>query len=271
MFRSKVWIYIYLFRNIYFTEDGNSTALNHTFLEQLIEERKKFFENLNAGAFLNDQRRLVEDLLDTRFYEKNVHPRVDHNKPTRINISMSLYQILDVDEHSQSIVVNVWMVQNWYDEFLDWNPRDYGMLNKTIVPYNQIWTPDTYLYNSETLERKKTESMMNAILETGYWANDSQGARVQLMFPAIYKLSCAMNATIDYWATYPTVNLRNMAQNDEWDVLEFEFDRVEQSFKCCENPWVMLYAHLVIRRKPLYYVINLVSSDILPFLIRFRF
>uniref|UniRef100_A0A0N4XDK6 Acetylcholine receptor subunit alpha-type acr-5 (inferred by orthology to a C. elegans protein) n=1 Tax=Nippostrongylus brasiliensis TaxID=27835 RepID=A0A0N4XDK6_NIPBR len=280
LFRSKVWIYIYLFGNVYFTEDGNSTALNHTFLEQLIEERKKFFENLNAGAFLNDQRRLVEDLLDTRFYEKNVHPRVDHNKPTRINISMSLYQILDVDEHSQSIVVNVWMVQNWYDEFLDWNPRDYGMLNKTIVPYNQIWTPDTYLYNSETLERKKTESMMNAILETGYWANDSQGARVQLMFPAIYKLSCAMNvqwfpydsqnctfiisswthdkATIDYWATYPTVNLRNMAQNDEWDVLEFEFDRVEQSFKCCENPWVMLYAHLVIRRKPLYYVINLV-------------
>ncbi|PIO57126.1 hypothetical protein TELCIR_21471, partial [Teladorsagia circumcincta] len=31
-----------------------------------------------------------------------------------------------------------------------------------------------------------------------------------------------------------------------------------QTFKCCVNPWVLLYAHLVIRRKPLYYVINLV-------------
>lgn len=33
----------------------------------------------------------------------------------------------------------------------------------------------------------------------------------------------------------------------------------QQHFKCCPNPWVLLYAHLVIRRKPLYYVINLVS------------
>lgn len=32
-------------------------------------------------------------------------------------------------------MVNVWMVQDWYDEFLDWNPLDYEMINKTIVPY----------------------------------------------------------------------------------------------------------------------------------------
>ncbi|KJH46589.1 Neurotransmitter-gated ion-channel ligand binding domain protein [Dictyocaulus viviparus] len=194
---------------------------------------------------------------------------------------------LSNDEPAQSIIVNVWMVQNWFDEFLDWDPHDYGMVNKTIVPHDQIWTPDTYLYNScpvdisddfsETLARKKTESMMNAIVETGFWANDSRGARVQLMFPAIYKLSCAMNvqwfpydsqnctftisswthdkSTIDYWPTHPTVNLKNMARNDEWEVLGFEFERIEQTFKCCSNPWVMLYAHLVIRRKPLYYVI----------------
>ncbi|CAD6194153.1 unnamed protein product [Caenorhabditis auriculariae] len=193
---------------------------------------------------------------------------------------MSLYQILDVDEHFQSLEVNVWMVQNWYDEFLDWNPLEYGMINRTIVPYNQIWIPDTYLYNSEELEQKKTESLMNAQLETGYWANDSLGARVQLMFPAIYKLSCRMDVrwfpydsqncsfiisswthdkkTIDYWPKSHDVNLRNMAKNDEWEVVSFEFVRVEESFKCCDAPWVMLYAYLVIRRKPLYYIINLV-------------
>ncbi|VDM81666.1 unnamed protein product [Strongylus vulgaris] len=154
------------------------------------------------------------------------------------------------------------------------------MLNKTIVPFDQLWIPDTYLYNSETLEQKKTEAMSHAIIETGFWANDSLGARVQLMFPAIYKLSCAMNvqwfpydsqnctfiisswthdkASIDYWPTSQLVNLKNMARNDEWEVLGFEFERVEQYFKCCVNPWVLLYAHLIIRRKPLYYVINLV-------------
>uniref|UniRef100_A0A8R1HYV6 Neur_chan_memb domain-containing protein n=1 Tax=Caenorhabditis japonica TaxID=281687 RepID=A0A8R1HYV6_CAEJA len=64
--------------------------------------------------------------------------------------------------------------------------------------------------------------------------------------------------TIDYWPLSSTVNLGNMARNDEWEVISFEFVRVEESFKCCSAPWVMLYAHLVIRRKPLYYMINLV-------------
>ena len=80
------------------------------------------------------------------------------------------------NEHIQSVVVNVWMVQDWYDEFVDWNPHEYGMINKTIVPYDEIFIPDTYLYNSETLEQKRTEAMMNVILTTGYWRNDSRGA-----------------------------------------------------------------------------------------------
>ncbi|CAB3402778.1 unnamed protein product [Caenorhabditis bovis] len=260
--------------------ENTTAAYNATFLEELGEERRKFLEKLCEGKFINDQRRLIEELLDPQYYEKTVHPRRNHLEPTRVNLSMSLYQILDVDEHMQSIEVNVWMVQHWYDEFLDWNPRHYGMINRTIVPSHQIWIPDTYLYNSEELEQKKAESIMNAQLETGYWSNNSKGARVQLMFPAIYKLSCRMDvrwfpydsqncsfiisswthdkSTIDYWPLFPSVNLANMARNDEWEVISFDFVRIEESFKCCTAPWVMLYANLVIRRKPLYYMINLV-------------
>ncbi|CAL2035886.1 unnamed protein product [Caenorhabditis brenneri] len=260
--------------------ENTTAARNSTFMQELVEERQRYLEKLNEGQFINDQRRLVEELLDPNFYEKTVHPRRDYTRPTRVNLSMSLYQILDVDEHMQSIEVNVWMVQHWYDEFLDWNPVDYGMINRTIVPYHQIWIPDTYLYNSEELEQKKTESLMNAQLETGHWNQKNNGAKVQLMFPAIYKLSCRMDVrwfpydrqnctfiisswthdkqTIDYWPLSSTVNLGNMARNDEWEVISFEFVRVEESFKCCAAPWVMLYAHLVIRRKPLYYMINLV-------------
>ena len=225
-------------------------------------------------------RRLVEQLLDTRFYDPTVHPRRNFRLSTRVNLSMSLYQILEVDERRQSIVVNVWMVQDWFDEFLDWKPPEYAMINKTIVPYQQIWVPDTVLYNSEQMDRRGTEALMNAIVETGYWRGDDQGAAVQLMFPAIYKLSCRMDvrffpydqqnctfiisswthdmATMDYHFARPSVNMLNFAQNDEWTVISFDFERVEQSFKCCPHPWAMLYAHLVIRRKPLYYIVNLV-------------
>ena len=79
------------------------------------------------------------------------------------------------------------MVQDWYDEFVDWNPHEYGMINKTIVPYDEIFIPDTYLYNSETLEQKRTESMMNVILTTGYWRNDSRGAAGKFLINEIFQ------------------------------------------------------------------------------------
>lgn len=39
------------------------------------------------------------------------------------------------------------------------------MINRTIVPYQQIWVPDTVLYNSEQMDRRSTEALMNAIVE----------------------------------------------------------------------------------------------------------
>ncbi|KAI6176596.1 hypothetical protein M3Y97_00815400 [Aphelenchoides bicaudatus] len=238
------------------------------------------YPDLNNFDTMTASRRLVDDLLDMDYYEPNVHPSIDFRRPIRVNLSMSLYQILQVDERSQSICVNVWMVQDWYDQFLDWNPMDYEMINKTILPYNEVWTPDTYLYNSESLEQRRTESLQSVIITSGHWRNDTRGAYVQLMFPAIYKLSCKMNvrffpydqqnctfiisswthdsATIDYYPKIDYVNMKNFAQNVEWAVISFDFVRIEQDFKCCPKPWVMLYAHLVIRRKPLYYIINLV-------------
>lgn len=41
-------------------------------------------------------RRLVDDLLDIDYYEPTVHPSIDFRRPIRVNLSMSLYQILQV-------------------------------------------------------------------------------------------------------------------------------------------------------------------------------
>ncbi|KAI1721049.1 neurotransmitter-gated ion-channel transmembrane region domain-containing protein [Ditylenchus destructor] len=130
------------------------------------------------------------------------------------------------------------------DELLD--PEFY---ERTVHPRRNFHEPTriNLIYNSESLEQKRTEALMNAIVTTGYWNNDTRGAAIQLMFPAIYKLSCKMN-----------VRFFPYDQQEEWEVITFEFVRVEQMYKCCAEPWVMLYAQLVIRRKPLYYIINLV-------------
>lgn len=53
------------------------------------------------------------------------------------------------------------------------------------------------MYNSEMLEQKKSEAMMNVIVVSAEKSDvEGQGAAVQLMFPAIYKLSCKMNVSV---------------------------------------------------------------------------
>jgi len=38
-------------------------------------------------------------------------------------------------------------VQIWKDALLNWNPEDFGGVNKVRVPASSIWTPDIVLYN----------------------------------------------------------------------------------------------------------------------------
>nr|CAD2169556.1 unnamed protein product [Meloidogyne enterolobii] len=122
------------------TKDSENNSLD------LEEENKSFKKRLpiEEQQLFTGHRRLVEEILES--YDPTVHPRRDFRESTRVNLSMSLYQILEVDERKQSIVVNVWMVQNWFDEFLDWDPNKFEMINKTIVPYQQIWVPDTVFF-----------------------------------------------------------------------------------------------------------------------------
>lgn len=46
--------------------------------------------------YITAHQRLIEELLDPAFYEKKVHPKRNFNQPTQVNLSMSLYQILEV-------------------------------------------------------------------------------------------------------------------------------------------------------------------------------
>ncbi|GMT15309.1 hypothetical protein PFISCL1PPCAC_6606 [Pristionchus fissidentatus] len=222
--------------------------------------------------------RLTRDVLARDRYDKRVRPVVDHKKTLPIHISISLYQIIEVDEPSQNIKLNVWMIQRWKDEFLYWNPAEYGGIDRTVLPYNILWIPDTYLYNSVKMARDETERYMNIQVETLHDKGEN-ASQLSFLYPAIYTLTCRLNiryfpydqqnctltisswtnskSALDYYAD-PTVNLASFIPNEEWQVIKFDIYRHEYKYACCEEPWVIIQASLVIRRKPLYYLVNLI-------------
>ncbi|XGW12148.1 hypothetical protein V3C99_013100 [Haemonchus contortus] len=222
--------------------------------------------------------RLTRDLLMKDRYDVRVRPIHDHTKPLKVHISISLYQIIEVDEPAQNIKLNVWMIQKWKDEYLSWDPREYGMINSTIIPFRHLWIPDTYLYNSVKMSRDETERYMNIQVESLHWKGEN-GSQMSFLYPAIYTITCRLNirffpydrqnctltisswtnsmSALDYYAD-PEVNLASFIPNEEWDVKSFKIFRHEYKYACCAEPWAILQASLVIQRKPLYYIVNLI-------------
>ena len=54
---------------------------------------------------------------------------------------------LPQDEKNQVMTTNVWLDQEWRDELLVWDPKDFGGIDRIRIPCDRIWLPDIVLYN----------------------------------------------------------------------------------------------------------------------------
>ncbi|KAI8513471.1 acetylcholine-gated cation-selective channel [Branchiostoma belcheri] len=63
-------------------------------------------------------------------------------------LSIDFRQVIEMDEKNQIMTSVVWLRQYWYDEALVWNSTDFWDISYVNIPSNEVWLPDTVLYNS---------------------------------------------------------------------------------------------------------------------------
>uniref|UniRef100_A0A914CXH2 Neurotransmitter-gated ion-channel ligand-binding domain-containing protein n=1 Tax=Acrobeloides nanus TaxID=290746 RepID=A0A914CXH2_9BILA len=76
--------------------------------------------------------RLFEDLLEN--YNKLVRPVRNPSEAISIHFKFKLLQLLDVRERDQVIMTNGWLIHNWIDYRLTWNPLEYGNVTMIHLP-----------------------------------------------------------------------------------------------------------------------------------------
>uniref|UniRef100_A0A8R1E138 Acetylcholine receptor subunit alpha-type des-2 n=1 Tax=Caenorhabditis japonica TaxID=281687 RepID=A0A8R1E138_CAEJA len=221
------------------------------------------------------QIRLVHDLLDN--YDKKAKPMWDNSKPINVSFSMDLYQILELNEPQQYILLNAWIIERWFDEFLYWSPDDYENITELRLPYDSIWLPDTTLYNSLVMKDDDTRRLLNAKLTTD---TQRRAALIELLYPTIYKFSCLLDLRffpfdvqvctmtfsswtydqkgIDYFPYSDKIGTSNYLENEGWYILQTKIKRNEVKYACCPNNYTLLQLTLYLRRKPLFYLVNLI-------------
>ncbi|KAH6940067.1 hypothetical protein HPB50_024615 [Hyalomma asiaticum] len=184
---------------------------------------------------------------------------------------------LSRDEKNQVLTTIVWLDQEWFDEYLVWDPLEFGNFSNLRLPCQKIWLPDIVLYNNAddyTRGYFQTRAMI-----------DPQG-RVFWPPPTKFRSTCPVDVTyfpfddqvctmkfgswiydglqVDIQNRTSEVDLVNYMPNGEWELLEARMVRNVVFYPCCpDQPFPDITVVLVIRRKTLYYMYNVVLPCIM--------
>ena len=75
------------------------------------------------GICSDQETKLINDLLSN--YQKYSRPVSDPILPLHLNITLTLKQIIDLDERNQLLKTNLWLEYYWYDDKLRWKMVSY--------------------------------------------------------------------------------------------------------------------------------------------------
>ncbi|PAA86923.1 hypothetical protein BOX15_Mlig023922g1 [Macrostomum lignano] len=237
---------------------------------------------LMGGCLANpDAKRLYDDLLVKTDYNKLIRPVNNNSKTLTVYLGLKLSQLIDVDEKNQIMTTNVWLREVWYDSKLTWDPAKYHGVSTLYIPSEHIWLPDIVLYNNADGNYEVTLMTKASLKSTG---------KILWEPPAIYKSSCQIDveffpfdsqectmkfgswtydglqvdlrhiqqANTSQWEVNYGIDLETFYESTEWDVMRVPARRNEKTYPCCPEPYPDITFTIVLRRKTLFYTVNLI-------------
>ncbi|XP_050310115.1 acetylcholine receptor subunit alpha-like 2 isoform X2 [Anthonomus grandis grandis] len=224
-----------------------------------------------------DAKRLYDDLLSN--YNRLIRPVRNHSTNILVKLGLRLSQLIELNLKDQILTTNVWLEHEWHDYKFMWDPQEYGGVTELYVPSEHIWLPDILLYNNADGEYVIT-TMTKAVLR--YDGN------IQWTPPAIFKSSCEIDVRyfpfdqqtcfmkFGSWTYGSQIDLQHINQKPgedivavgidlreyypsvEWDILAVPAERHEKYYPCCPEPYPDIFFNITLRRKTLFYTVNLI-------------
>uniref|UniRef100_A0A674E2U9 Acetylcholine receptor subunit epsilon n=1 Tax=Salmo trutta TaxID=8032 RepID=A0A674E2U9_SALTR len=236
--------------------------------------------SLPCAVSCNEESKLIGDLF--RGYNKNIRPAAHPTDKVEVQVKLILTNLISLNEKEETLTTNVWIEIQWNDIRLAWNTSEYFGIEVIRVPYNTVWLPDIVLENN-----------IDGKFDVAYYANVliySSGYMYWLP-PAIYRSTCAIEITyfpFDYQnctlvfrsQTYSANELEIIlavdteteqpiewvdidpeafTENGEWAIKHRPARKLINSrYTPDDLEYQEISFNLVIQRKPLFYIINII-------------
>ena len=75
-------------------------------------------------------------------YNQWLRPVKNEEEVTEVFMDLALTFVNNLDEKQQILHTHIWRRFSWRDEFLTWDPEQFGNITSLVVPSTQVWIPD---------------------------------------------------------------------------------------------------------------------------------
>ncbi|KAM5228821.1 acetylcholine receptor subunit delta isoform 1-T1 [Ctenodactylus gundi] len=247
---------------------------------------------------LNEEERLIRHLFEERGYDKELRPVAHKEDSVHITLALTLSNLISLKEVEETLTTNVWIEHGWTDSRLQWNASEFGNISVLRLPPDMVWVPEIVLENNNDGSFQISYSCNVLVDDTGY---------VYWLPPAIFRSSCPISVTyfpfdwqncslkfssLKYTAKEITLSLKQEKEDNhtylvEWIIIDpegftenGEWEIVHRPARVNMDPSAPpdstshqdVTFYLIIRRKPLFYIINiLVPCVLISFMINLVF
>lgn len=231
----------------------------------------------NPGLGSQDEVRLVHDLFERSGYNPLIRPVKHVNETIIVRFSLALSQLITVDEKNQVMKTNVWLQMYWNDYQLQWDVKDYGDIKSIRIRPEHIWTPDVVLFNNAD-GNYEVSYKPNAVIDFG--------SNITWIPPAIYQSSCTID--VEYfpfdqqncemkfgswtfsgdqltfiWQQGDKLDFTDYLKSGTWDIIDCPGEVRTTIEKETGVKKTLVVFTLILRRKTLFYTVNLIIPCVL--------
>ncbi|NP_001234896.1 nicotinic acetylcholine receptor alpha 11 subunit precursor [Nasonia vitripennis] len=211
-------------------------------------------------------------------YDKFARP-AQHWNTTTVSVKLNV-QTVEVDDMTNVMAANVWVVMTWNDDKLTWNSSEYSGLKQVNLGAHEIWLPDIYLLNSAAHGMEYYGDRHCVVSEQGVvlWVTPTifHGyCHLDFTFWPFEMNTCRLSLSswtydgtqVDLKLLTSGVDLDDYVAINEWIVQNITASRREEVFDCCPEPYVSLdFEFELSRSSELYYHIIFIPTVPIVFL-----
>nr|XP_026268551.1 acetylcholine receptor subunit gamma isoform X2 [Urocitellus parryii] len=179
----------------------------------------------------NQEARLLADLMHS--YDPHLRPAERDSDVVNVSLKLTLTNLISLNEREEALTTNVWIEMQWCDYRLRWDPQNYGGLWVLRVPSTMVWRPDIVLEN---------KSQTYSTSEINLQLSQEGGQTIEWIF----------------------IDPEAFTENGEWAIQHRPAKMLLDTEAPAEEAGhqkVVFY--LLIQRKPLFYVINIIAPCVL--------